>query len=260
MYLGANSHFHFYALEVHRCPEAKLQRIAKACEQVEMDVWNACENFSTYLKKQSALLYAKQNNKIVGFALFDVTLVEKRLIVAANECMVLKKYQGFGLPTIFSAILASHIQKDNQMRGIERPYQAVTFLSTTVNFKLMAAFHRYDWLTTASSFKPDTEIEQVTKEYLNKESLSPLDSTNLFFLKEAFPNAAKTKAIIKAPAFVPYGFTPERGDAFLYVCRIEKFLLLDLISKWSRLRYGFKFSKRLIPITRLAREGVMYSR
>lgn len=260
MYLGANSRYHFYAVEIHRCPEPKLQRIAKACEKVELDVWNACEDFYEYLKKQSALLYAKCDDEVVGFALFDVSVVNERLIVAANECMVLRKHQGFGLPTIFTSILTSHIRKDNRLRGRERPYGAVTFLSTTVNFKLMAAFRRYDWLAAASSFSPDAEIEGVTKKYLEQEELSLIEPANLFFLKGAFPNAVKTKAAILPPPFVPAGFVPERGDAFLYVCRIEKFWLLGLIAAWSRLRFGFKFSKRLIPLSRLARENVMYTR
>ena len=145
MYLGRNRKYKFYALEIRHCPEEELTPIAAACQKVELDVWNACENFTTYLKKQSALIYAKcDNDEVVGFALFDVSIEENRLIVLANECMVLKKHQGKGLPTIFTAILTAHIRRDNKKRGANRGYKAVTFISSTVNFKLMKAFKNYD--------------------------------------------------------------------------------------------------------------------
>ncbi len=259
MYLGSNSEYHFYGVEIHGCRPEKLERLARACEKVERDVWNASENFSKYLNKQSALVYAKKDDELVGFFLFNITVSENRLIVAANECMVLKKHHGSGLPTIFSAILTSHIQKDIRRRKMQRPYSAMVFISSTVNFKMMAAFQRYDRLAKSSSFRPDPEIEQITRQYIQSEGLTPLDSKALF-VKGAFPNSSKVKNPIQPPNFVPKDFDIQRGDAFLYVGRVERFIILGLISKWARFRYGFEFSKRLIPFSRKVKERILYTR
>ncbi len=260
MYLGTNGKYKFFAEEVSRCPQAKLDRIGAACQRVEQEVWNAVENFSHYLTKQSALVYAKLDQEIVGFALFDLSIKNYTLVVAANECMVLKAHQGFGLPNLFMAILTSHIRKDNRYRNKKRPYSSITFLSSTVSFKLMAAFKRYGYLAQSSSFNADTEICQIAKDYIQKESWTPISSSNLFFIKSAFPNAAKLTASIIRPNFVPANFVSERGDAFLFVCRINNFSLLRVISWFTLWRYGFNFSKRLIPISRITRDQTIYIR
>lgn len=258
MYLGSTANYDFHAIEIHNCPSEELEQITKACELVELDVWNACEDFSDYVKKQSALFYAKKGAQIVGFALYDVNVENDRLLVAANECMVLREHQGNGLPTIFSSILTGHIRRDNRKRGEKRAYKAITFISATVHFKLMQSFFRYDKLAVASSFRPDKDILNITKKYIAKKNFNSL--SDLFFLNAAFPNAVKTSTTTPPPSFVPKDFNSERGDAFLYVCRIEKFWLLGLISAWSRIRYGFKYSKNLMRMGRLNPEKIIYTR
>jgi hypothetical protein len=262
MYLGQNKKFKFYAEEIERCPEAKLKRLALACERVEKDVWNACEDFYKYIKKQSALIYAKDQatNEVVGFALFDLTIKNNALIVAANECMVLKSYHGAGLPTIFMSILILHIRKDNRLRGHQRNYRFVSFVSATVNFKMMEAFRRYTYVSKVSSFSPDADVLEVAKDYIAKEKYELVKSDNLFFLKAAFPNAVKVIPNLHVPDYVPTEFKIERGDAFLYVCKITRFWFLGLMSWLVQRKYGFRFSKRLIPISRISRQSVIYSR
>ena len=260
MYLGRNQEFQFYAIEVRHTAPQKLERLAKACEAVEKDVWNACEDFSVYLKKQSALVYAKKDDEIVGFALFDIHLMGNHLLVAVNECMVLRRCQGAGLPSIFSAILTWHIRKSNRLLGKHKKYDAVVILSSTVNFKIMKGFQRYDWLADKSSFRPDKEIKEVAKQYIQKENLELLTAENLFFLKAAFPNAVKTNSSEDKPAFVPSEFMSSRGDAYLYVAKLKKLWIFHLMSRWVLWKHGFRFSKRIIPLSRMAREGIIYSR
>jgi hypothetical protein len=260
MYLGTNGKYKFFAEEVDRCPPAKLKRISEACEKVEQDVWNACENFSKYLTKQSALVYAKEGELIIGFALFDLSVKNGALVVAANECMVMKAHQGFGLPNLFASILASHVRQDQSLRGNRRPYKYITFISATVNFKLMEAFKRYSYFIYRSSFRPDQEIVEIANEYMKKENFERIVSTNPFFVKGAFPNASKHKASIDRPNYVPVEFESQRGDAFLFVSRVSSFKLLSLMSWVVRQRYGFRFSKRILPISRITRESVIYTR
>lgn len=260
MYLGACGRYQIHALEVHHCPEDELRKIAEACERVEMDVWNACEDFTTYLKKQSALIYASDGDEVVGFALFDISLKNEALVVVANECMVLRMHQGNGLPTLFLAILISHIRKDNRLRGVRRGYRYVTFVSTTVSFKLMEGFRRYRFLAAKSSFDPDSEIIEIARQYLEDDGLSLVDKANPFFVKAAFPRAVKLPAPIARPPYVPEGFSSERGDAFMCVCRIANFPLLGFMSWLVRTRYRFRFSKEILPISRMTREHVIYSR
>lgn len=260
MYLGRNEDYQFYAVEVRHTAPLKLARLAKACEAVEKDVWNACEDFHVYLKKQSALVYAKKDDEVVGFALFDIHLMNTHLIVAVNECMVLRRCQGAGLPSIFSAILTRHIRKSNRMLGIHKQYDAVIILSATVNFKIMRGFHRYDWLSYKSSFKPDKEIKEVAKQYVSKENFTLLHPENPFVLQAAFPNAAKNGHGGEKPFFIPDDFQTSRGDAYLYVAKLTQLWIFNLMSRWVLWKHGFRFSKRMIPLSRMAREGIIYSR
>lgn len=253
MYLGTNGDYQFFSLELERHSDQKLKPIVAACERVEKEVWQACEDFSSYVRRQSALIYAKSGKEVVAFALFDISSKGQTLVFAANECMVLKKHQGNGLPTLFMAILISHIRKYNRQIKNKRPYRSVTFVSSTVNFKLMESFKRYGWLAQKDSFRPDQQVLEVANDYIKKENWVSLHE-NIFFIKSAFPNAVKMKSTIHTPLYVPKSFVTTRGDAFLYVCRITNFTFLGLMSMLVRLRYGFRFSKNSVNISRLIRD------
>lgn len=258
MYLGTNGKYQFHSLEVHRHSEKKLRGIAEACERVEKEVWNAGEDFFKYLKRQSTLIYAKHGHEVVAFALFDISTKNSSLVFSASECMVLKKHQGNGLPTLFLAIIISHIRKDNRLRKNKRTYKSVSFVSSTVSYKLMKSFKHYGWLATTDSFRSDKEIQEIAKDYIKKENWKSLPE-NLFFVEAAFPNAVKTESGIEKPEFVPRSFVPLRGDAFLYVCRITNFAFLGFVSWIVRIKYKFKFSNRIINISRIIRDGVIYT-
>lgn len=260
MYLGKTKKYQFYSAEIDHCPKAKLQRIVEACKAIEESVWNPTSDFYEYLKKQSAVVYAKYNNQVVGFALFDLYIDGKSLVVSGSECMLLKEHQGQGLPTIMSSILTSHIQRDNKQRKLKRPYSSMTFISLTVHFKLMAAFRYYSFFSDSNTFKPDEQLLSTAGHYLKKENLELIEPGNLFFARSAFPSAVKLKPNIQPPNFVPENFQPERGDAFLFVARISKFWVLGLVAKYIRFRYGFRFSQRVIPIRRISHEQIIYSR
>ncbi|MFM6928629.1 MAG: hypothetical protein ACKOX6_09200 [Bdellovibrio sp.] len=260
MYLGQNKRYKFFSEEVNHCPQLKLQRIAEGCKKVEDAVWNAHEDFYSYLQKQSAVFYAKCGDQIVAFALFDLYVQDETLVVAANECMVLPEHQGFKLPNIFSSILTTHFRRDSRFRKLRRKFHSVTFVSTTVNYKMMEAFRRYSYLGNNSSFKPDSEILEVAEQYRRKENLELLNGDSSFFIKGAFPNSSKNPPTLKAPGYVPKDFDLGRGDCFLFVCRIHRFWLLGFMAKITRWQQGFKFSKRIIPIARMYREHTIYTR
>lgn len=258
MYLGSNGKYQFHSLEVHMDSNGELQEIAKACEKVEKEVWNAGENFFEYLKRQSALIYAKHEDQVVAFALFDISTKNNSLVFSASECMVTKRHQGNGLPTLFLAILISHIRKDNKLRKNKRPYKSVSFVSSTVSFKLMKSFRHYGWLAKKDSFHSDKEIQEIASDYIKKENWKSLPE-NLFFIEAAFPNAVKMGSGIEKPDFVPKSFLAPRGDAFLYVCRITNFTFLGLASRVVLFKYNFQFSKNILNISRIIRDHVIYT-
>src|SRR5690606_32315238 len=121
--------------------------------------------FEDYIKKQTAILYAKHNDQIVGFALFDLYIDGDSLVVSGSECMVVRAHQGAGLPSIFTSLLVTHIRRDNRLRKVKRNYKSITFVSLTVSFKLMEAFKRYSWVTDKSSFNPDDQLIQIAQHY-----------------------------------------------------------------------------------------------
>jgi hypothetical protein len=260
MYLGRTKKYKFSSAEIDHCPEAKLKRISDGCKKVEATVWNPHSNFHDYLKKQSAVIYAKYNDEIIGFLLVDAYLDGETFVVALNECMVLKEHHGHRLPTVFLFIFTAHIRRDLKLRKMKRPYTSVSLVSTTVNYKMMAAFKRYTLISDRSSFKPDDQIRETALHYLEKENLEPLDPKWPFIAKAAFPGSIKLKAAITRPAFIPAEFSTERGDAFLLVSRYSQFWMLGVLALISKLRFGFKFSNRVIPISRISRESVLYSR
>ncbi len=261
MYLGTNGTYQFFSLELDRHSDEKLKPIVDACEKVEAEVWNACEDFFSYVRRQSALIYAKRGKEVVAFALFDIGSKDKTLVFAANECMVLKKHQGNGLPTLFMAILISHIRKFNREIKNKRPYRSVTFVASTVHFKLMQSFKRYGWLAQRDSFRPDEQVLEIASDYIKKEKWKSL-SEDPFFIESAFPNAVKLNATITTPTYIPTSFEASRGDAFLYVCRITNFTFLGVMSMYVRFRYGFHFSKNSVNISRLIRDDkkVIYTK
>jgi hypothetical protein len=260
MLLGRCQNYIFFSAEIDSCPEPRMKRIIEACKIVEASVWNPSSEFETYIRKQTAILYAKYREHIVGFALFELYVDGDTLVVAGNECMVMKEHQGTGLPSIFTALLISHIQRDNRLRKVRRNYKSITFVSLTVNYKLMQAFRRYSRVADKSSFKPDRQVYEVAEHYLKKEDLQVLTKNSPFFAKEAFPQSVKHPPTIAKPTFVPEDFQPTRGDAFLFVCRISKFRMLGLAARLVLLRYRFQYSKRILPISRISRPHIIYSR
>jgi hypothetical protein len=270
MYLGRVKDYQFFSEEIELCSESRLERVAKACQAVEESVWNPTSNFQDYIKKQSAVLFVVSGGQTVGFALFDIYIDGDSLVVAGNECMIMKEHHGKGLPTLFSAVLVTHIQKDNRARHYKRIYNSMTFISLTVNYKLMTAFQSYSFLTDKSSFEPDEQIIKATEHYLRKEGLESfseaggsVDKQNilsLFFARGAFPNAVTVPARMDKPKFVPADFDLARGDAFLFVCRISRFLFLGIYGKFILFRYSFRFSPRVKMRGRKPRENLIYTR
>ena len=260
MYLGKTKNYEFHSAEIHRCTDEELKHIASACKSVEEAVWNPTSDFFEYFKKQSAVVYAKYGEQVVGFALFDLYFEGDSLVVSGSECMLLKEHQGQGLPTIMSSILALHIRRDTRQREIKRPYTSMTFISLTVHFKLMEAFKHYSFFSEASTFKPDEQIIATARHYIKKEKLKPIEEGQLFFAQSAFPCAVKLAPNITRPRFVPKDFTPQRGDAFLFITRISKFWVLSLVSRYIHFRYGFKFSQKSIPIEQILQDHIIYVR
>ncbi len=263
MYLGYSGEYEFHSLELKKTNPEEITSIIEACKHVESRVWEASEKFEDYLKKQSALFYVKHKNDIVAFALFDVSVKEKSLIVAANECMILPEHHGKGLPNIFASIMVSHIRFDRRHREEKRYYDKVIFLSLTVNFKLMSAFKRYSFLTLSNSFSPCSEISEIAHDYLKKENISPLENGDPFFAKGAFPKSLREAPHMSIPSFVPQSFDLKRGDGFLYVCKINNFLLLALCAWFIQYKSNFKFhsevKKRFVFKRRKEATSVIYS-
>ncbi len=245
MLLGNSESYEFHSLELKKTNPDDITAIIEACKHVESRVWQASEKFEDYLEKQSALFYVKHNNEIVAFALFDVYLKDKSLVVAANECMILPQHQGQGLANIFASIMVSHIRFDRRHKGEKRYYNDVIFLSLTVNFKLMSAFKRYSFLTLSNSFSPCHEVSEIAKEYLNKEEIALLEEDAPFFVKAAFPKSLREAPRINIPSFVPQSFDLRRGDGFLYVCKINNFLLLAFAAWYIQYRSKFKFNSEI---------------
>ncbi len=223
MYLGNSSDYMFYSLELKKINPKDMADIIEACTHVESRVWKASENFEDYIKKQSALFYVKHHDVVVAFALFDASIKDEALIVAANECMILPEHQGVGLASIFVAIMISHIRFDRRHKREKRNYNKVIFLSLTVNFKLMLAFKRYSILTISNSFSPCPEVTQIAYNYLEKEGILPLEEGTPFFTKAAFPKSLRETPKVDVPFFVPLNFNLKRGDGFLYVGKIKHF-------------------------------------
>lgn len=245
MYLGSSGAYEFHSLELKKTNIDEIAAIVEACKNVESRVWKASENFEDYINKQSALFYVKFHDEVVAFALFDVAIKEKSLIVAANECMILPEHQGQGLANIFASIMVSHIRFDRRHKGEKRHYNKVVFLSLTVNFKLMTAFKRYSFLTLSNSFSPCNEISEIAKNYLQKEGISSLADDTPFFVKAAFPESLKEAPKINIPDFVPTSFDLKRGDGFLYVCKINNIFLLAVVAWFIQYRSKFKFSSEI---------------
>lgn len=263
MLLGNSENYEFHSLELKKTNPDDIAAIIEACKHVESRVWQASEKFEDYLQKQSALFYVKHNNEIVAFALFDVYLKDKSLVVAANECMILPEHQGQGLANIFASIMVSHIRFDRRHKGEKRFYDNVIFLSLTVNFKLMSAFKRYSFLTLSNSFSPCNEVKTIAQEYLNKEEIALIEEESPFFVKAAFPKSLRVAPKVTIPTFVPESFDLRRGDGFLYVCKINNFLMLAFAAWYIQFRSNFKFNpeikKRFALKKRKHATSVIYS-
>jgi hypothetical protein len=124
----------------------------------------------------------------------------------------------------------------------------------------MEAFRRYSRVSDRSSFRPDRQVSEVAEHYLKKEELQVLTESSPFFVKGAFPKSIKQSPTIAKPKFVPEAFHPTRGDAFLFACRISKFRILGLAARLVLFRYRFQYSKRILPISRISRPHIIYSR
>jgi hypothetical protein len=244
MILGNSGNYRFYSLELKKTNHDEIREIIEACKIVESRVWRPSENFEDYLNKQSALLYVKYLDEIIAFALFDISLVDKILVVAANECMVTPEHQGLGIPNIFMSIIISHIRFDRRHKKEKRSYQNIIFLSLTVNFKMMSAFKRYSFLTLSNSFSPCEEVHKMALQYLKKEGISGFPE-NPFFVEAAFPESLKEAPSIDIPSFVPSSFNLKRGDGFLYVCKINNFLILAFVAWYIQYKAKFTFSTKV---------------
>jgi hypothetical protein len=160
--------------------------------------------------------------------------------------MVLSEHQGYRLPNLLTSVLVSHVRDTNRKNKIV-PYKDVIFMCLTVNFKMMAAFKRYNFLVSSDIFKKCATIERVAIEYLKEEEISQLNSEEPFFVKAAFPNSLKEAPRMALPSFVPLEFDLQRGDGLLYVCKIRRYYLLGLVSKLIQIQHSFKLSKDVRP-------------
>jgi GNAT superfamily N-acetyltransferase len=248
--LGSNDRYEVHSLEVLNCDPAELAPVAKACQAVEETVWQAHENFLDYLAKQTALFYAKEGEKIVAFALFDVALRDETLVVTVNECMVMPGHQGQGLPNIFLSLLVSHLRYHRRQVGVKRRYKRVVAMASTVNFKMMHSFHRYSFLTLSNPYRPCPEITAIAWEYLEREGLEPVEAGNPFYAKSAYPGSLKEFPGISAPVGLPQDFSQERGDSFLFVGKIGIFWPLGIAARFILWSYGFRNAMKVRPIKR----------
>jgi hypothetical protein len=245
MYLGSSHDYEFHSLELKKTNPDDISAIVEACKHVESRVWKASEKFEDYLNKQSALFYVKHQDHVVAFALFDVSVKDKSLIVAANECMILPEHHGKGLASLFAAIMISHIRFDRRLKKEKRHYDKVIFLSLTVNFKLMSAFKHYSFLTLSNSFSPCNEISEIAHHYLKKEGITPLEDGIPYFAKAAFPKSLKEAPKVNIPSFVPHNFDLHRGDGFLYICKINNFFILAVVAWFIQYKSKFKFTSEI---------------
>lgn len=220
---------------------SQIHEILEQCEAVESRVWNSKENFFEYVKRQSYLIYAEdiKTQEIIGFALFWSDLKNEALLIEASECMILPEHHGNNLPNLFVSVLVSSIRESNTEKG-GREYTHIIFMSLTVNYKIMQAFNKYSYLSISSSFSPCPEILQAAEDYIKREKAERVTPESPFFLKQVYTNSLKKAPNINIPQYVPLEFDLARGDGFLYLCKIKKFLFLGFIARCVQWSLGFK--------------------
>jgi len=227
-YLLSNKGFNYYAVDLKSNELDKVNKMIRACEEVEKDSWNAQEDFIQYACKSDFLVYAEKDGSIVGFTLVTLFRSGGLCIYSLDEAMVLRKYQGKNIARNLGFLgVRIFILKYSQRERVKKVFP----LSISANPRVVNNYLKNRYITSVfdNSFNPSPELTSIFDKFLRKNNYSLVDNNYPFCVENLFPGSNRFDRTDKRYQFsssvrkrLPDDFDHMvRGDAFAFMVRIS---------------------------------------
>ncbi len=197
--------------------------VLRMCQDVEKACWNAQMDFYQYLSQRDWLIYATTGGRVSGFVVTTLDRVGDVGFMSFEECMNHPDFRGSGAGSrlAWAAFFAAG-RMFGEMEGVSK----FAIATLTVNPLVMDGFRRLDWMFSNTIYRPDAAVLELGRKYTRRHHLQPLDESNPWFIREAFPGSVKKGNIfpqLRIHKLLPAGFDfQHRGDAMLYVATINR--------------------------------------
>ncbi len=227
-----NSNLKYWIVDINKHSSHTLEPVIKKCEFIEKKCWSAKENFKDYFLDKDVLLYAESSEKIVGFVLISLDILDKSPVLHYEEGMILKEYQKQGIlkKLILLAARVTHLKLLKK-----KIHNKIAILGVTNSPKIMAGLFKKKMLLSfaTNSFVPSKKILQIHKRYIAKYKYSILNPKYPFILKKIFPGCQEKNICDKFfnfpdnfKKYLPSEFDYfDRGDAFCFIIMPHRLLL-----------------------------------
>jgi len=237
--------FQYYFIDFHETDFNKIMPIIKKCEEIEVNNWNAQENFIDYARKCSALVYAKEGDEIVGFLLITICDFDQYLTYSIDECMVQRGFHGNHIALKLAAIISriSYL-KTSKKKGVGN----LVFMTATCNPRMIINLYKKKSLFcfVANTFKKSNELLRVHDLYLKRNNLKLVDDEYPFFVKNLFPGSQKVASMAvnldEIKHLTPPGFDcVKSGDSLMFMAKVCKFSAWSIVIFMMNLMFGWRF-------------------
>ena len=221
----------YWIVDIKKHSSHTLEPFIKKCEFIEKKCWNAKENFKNYFLDKDILFYAENSEKIVGFVLISLDILDKSPVLHYEEGMILKEYQKQGILKKL-ILLAARITHLKLLK--KKIHNKIAILGVTNSPKIMTGLFKKKilWNLVNNSFVPSKRILEIHKRYIAKYKYSILNPKYPFILKKIFPGCQGKNIcdkFFKFPdnfkKYLPSEFDYfDRGDAFCFIIMPHRLL------------------------------------
>lgn len=221
------SGYKYYQVDIKNVDLERLEKIIRACEEVEKASWGAQESFYNYFIERDLLTYIVKDGEVIGFQLLSCWVIDRYVAFGFDETMVLKEHRGhnlgFALCTVSARTLYLIFSKKKNAK--------FTFLSITPNPGVIQGYFNYRYLFNffmRNPFNPSDDLMMIHDKFLFRKKLSLVHKDYPFVIKNMFPGSLspfETKPFSgKLQEMIPEGVDFfERGDAFAFMAIFSKF-------------------------------------
>ncbi|MBN2158252.1 MAG: hypothetical protein JW807_02565 [Spirochaetes bacterium] len=263
--------FNYYAVDLRNSNFDDIEDIIAGCEAVENDTWKAQEDFFQYIRKSDILVYAEKNERIVGFNLISLLLINEYCFYTIDEAMVLRAFQGNNIArNVVITALWWFLKKIDLGSAVKK----AVLVSISANPKVVNNYFKNKYVLRVfdTSFFPSDELITLHRAYLTKNNFFLVDNRFPFCVKNLFPGSQQLDWTNKKYQFhneIVKRMPPEfdhkkRGDAWAFmlagnlklgytVIRIMTFLFLGTKTLFNKNIGLLKSKKHLVSKPQLTR-------